>query len=191
MKKLLAVFLTATLVLACAVCAASAETKTGLGIVSSIGSSRPVGELDGEKTNGRAQVDTTVCAVTIDENNRIVAISFDVAQTRVAFTPEGEIASDPTAEIHTKRERLFDYNMKAASAANGTNNGEGLELFEQLDHLEAYCLGKTVDEVLAIKVEQRDEQHPEVPADEDLKSVVTITIGEFLRAFEKAVANAK
>jgi len=190
MKKLLSISLIAILILPCVACTAVAAggTKTGLGIVTSIGSSIPVAEVekDGEKTvsNGRAQVDTTICAVTIDENNVVVAISFDVAQTRVAFTPEGEIASDLTAEIQSKRELGDAYNMKRASEA-------GLELFEQLDNLEAYCLGKTVDEVLAIQTEKRDDAHLEVPADEDLKSIVTITIGEFLRAFEKAVANAK
>ena len=190
MKKLLSVFLAAALVLLCAVCAA-AETKTGLGIVTFIGASQPVGEIDGEKTNGRAQVDSTICAVTLDENGTIVAISFDVAQTRVAFTPEGALAADLSAPALTKREKGFDYNMKAVSAAGGTNNGEGFELFEQLDNLEAYCIGKTVEEVLATPVYQRDENHPAAPDAEDLKASVTITIGELLEALKKAAENAK
>ena len=190
MKKLLALALVVVLILACTT-TAFAATKTGLGIVTYTNASRSASERDGEPVNGRAQVDSTICAVTIDENNVVIAISFDVAQTRVVFNAEGQIESDLTVTTPSKRERGFDYNMLWVSAERGTNDGVGFELFEQLDHLEAYCIGKTVDQVLNIRTEKYDDDHLFVPADEDLKSLVTITIGEFLEAFAKAVENAK
>jgi hypothetical protein len=182
MKKLLAIVLVLALTLTAA--AALAETKTGLGIVTSIASSAPVGEKDGEKTNGTAQVDSTICAVTFDENNVIVSISFDVAQTRVAFSPEGAIASDLEAAIRSKKELGDDYGMKGVS-------GIGKEVGEQIANLEAYCVGKTVEEVVATPTYQRDDHHTRVGDVEDLKTSVTIDIGSYLDALAKAAANAK
>ena len=181
MKKLLSLSLVLVLMFTCA--AALAENKTGLGIVTSIDSSKPVGEKDGEKTNGTAQVDSTICAVTIDENGVIVSISFDVAQTRVPFTPEGEIAADMTATIRSKMELKDDYNMRRASPI-------GKEIHEQVGAFEEYCLGKTVEEVLAMPLHDTD-SHADVPDGEDLKTSVTISVGEYLKALEKAAANAK
>lgn len=194
MKKLLSITLVLSLVLVCVACStatALAENKTGLGIVTSIGSSKPVGEKDGEKTNGRAQVDSTICAVTVDENGVIVSISFDVAQTRVEFDPEGALVTDLKADVLSKKELKDAYGMKAVSAANGTNEGKGLELYEQLANLEAYCTGKTVADVLATPLYARDENHTEVGDNDELKATVTIDIGSYLKALEKAAANAK
>ncbi len=195
MKKLLSLVLVIAMVMVCVACtaASAAGTKTGLGLVTSIDSSTPVGEKDGEKTNGRVQVDTTICAVTLDEAGVIVAISFDVAQTRVPFTPEGTYPEDLdlTKPVSSKVELKDEYGMKKASAANGTNGGAGYELYEQLTNLETYCIGKTVADVLATKTEQRDDHHLAVPAGDDLKTTVTIDIGSYLKALEKAAANAK
>ncbi len=193
MKKLLSISLVIVLVLTCVACTASAlaENKTGLGIVTSVGSSKPVAEKDGEKTNGRAQVDSTICAVTIDENNVIISISFDVAQTRVDFAPDGTLVTDITAPVKSKRELGADYGMKETSAKNGTNGGAGFEVFEQMDNLEKYCIGKTVDEVLATPLYKRDDNHTRVGDTEELKASVTIDIGGYLDALKKAVENAK
>ncbi len=187
MKKLLSMILVLTLVLVCVACTSAtalAENKTGLGIVTSIGSSTPVGEKDGEKTNGRAQVDSTVCAVTIDDKNTIVSISFDVAQTRVDFAPDGTLVSDLAAPVKSKVELKEGYNMKGNSAI-------GLELFEQVANLEKYCVGKTVEDVLKTPLYQRDDHHTRVGDTEDLKATVSIDIGAYLDALEKAAANAK
>ncbi len=194
MKKLVSLVLVLALAMtlvACSAAVATAENKTGLGIVTSIGSSTPVAEKDGEKTNGRAQVDSTICAVTIDDAGKIVSISFDVAQTRVDFAPDGTLVSDLAAPITSKVEKKEAYGMKETSGKNGTNAGAGFELYEQVANLEAYCMGKTVADVLATKTEKKDDHHLAVPADADLKASVTIDIGAYLAALEKAAANAK
>jgi hypothetical protein len=176
-----------SLVMVCVACTSAtalAENKTGLGIVTTIDSSTPVGEVDGEKTNGRAQVDSTICAVTIDENNTIVSITFDTAQTRVDFAPDGTFVSDLSVPAESKRELGERYNMRGASPL-------GLELFEQYDNFETYCLGKTVEEVVATPLYQRDEEHTRVGDTEDLKATVSIDIGAMIDALAKAAANAK
>ncbi|MDR3050406.1 MAG: hypothetical protein LBU67_01625 [Oscillospiraceae bacterium] len=188
MKKLLSLTLVLCLALVLVACstgvAAAADVKTGLGIVTSIASSTPVGEKDGEKTNGNAQVDSTICAVTLDANGVILTISFDVAQTKIAFSPEGAIVSDPAAEIRSKKELKDDYGMKNAS-------GIGLEVYEQIANLEKFAVGKTVAEVLATPTYVKDDHHTAVPDAADLKTAVTISIGDYLKALEKAAANAQ
>ena len=51
--------------------------------------------------------------------------------------------------------------------------------------------GKTVDEVLGMKVYEKDADHPRVPDEEDLKSSVTISIGPQLDALKKAYDSIK
>ncbi|MDR0928719.1 MAG: hypothetical protein LBM74_03280 [Oscillospiraceae bacterium] len=178
---------TLSLVLALVLClgAASAFADTlGLGLVTSIGSSKNASIVDGDAYNGNAQVDTTICAVLLDDNGIILNISFDVAQTKIPFTPAGEIAADFAAEVKSKKELQEDYGMRRASAI-------GAELFEQLASFEAYCIGKPAAEILAMPTYARNESHPTVPDVEDLKATVSIDVGSMLKALEKAVANAK
>lgn len=181
MKKILA------LVLALVVClgAATAMAETlGLGVHTGIGSSKDASVVDGENYDGTAQVDSTICTVVLADDGTIVSIAFDVAQTRVTFSPEGAITADKAAEIKTKKEKGDEYGMRGVSEI-------GAEVFEQIASLEEYCVGKTPEEVLSMPTYQRDENHPNVPDDADLKSTVTITVGDFLAALEKAAANAK
>ena len=53
-----------------------------------------------------------------------------------------------------------------------------------------YCVGKPVEEVLAIETFERDATHLKVPAIEDLKTSVTVSVGDYLASPEKAAANA-
>lgn len=184
MKKFLSLSLVLAMVLVSISAVASADTKTGLGIVTSIASSKDVSEKDGEKVDGRAQVDSTICAVTIDENGVILAVSFDVAQTRVAFDAEGKVKADLAAPVASKVELGEGYGMKGASAI-------GKELFEQVAALEAFCIGKTVEEVTSMPTYERDANHTRVSDLEDLKTSCTIDVGSYLDALTKAAANAK
>lgn len=173
MKKILSL----VLVLALSLVAISAMAATGIGSVTSISGS----DATAEKV-GAATVNTTLCAVTL-EDGKVVAVKFDVAQNKVSFDTEGKwLASEDTSNL-TKVEKGEAYGMKAAS-------GIGKEVFEQIASLEEYFIGKTPEEILAIETYQKDESHTAVPAGDDLKSLVTITIGDYLAAFEKAVANA-
>ncbi len=51
-------------------------------------------------------------------------------------------------------------------------------------------VGKTVDEIKAMKVKQKDESHPAVPDVPELTSLVTVTVHEYLEAVAEAYENA-
>lgn len=182
MKKVLSIMLATMLCLSMA-SLAMADTY-GLGIATGIGSSKSASTKDGETYDGKGQVDSTVCAVALDDNGVITSISFDVAQTSIAFTVEGEVTTDLTAEVKSKVELGEDYGMRAASPI-------GKELFEQLAAFEEYCIGKPAAEIIGMPTVARDDNHPSVPDVPDLATSCTIDVGSMLKALEKAVANAK
>ena len=153
--------------------------KTGLGTVISAS----VTEEDAENEKGAsAQINTNMMAVALDENGVIVAAILDVAQQKAAFDLEGKKAGE--VDLRTKVEKEGDYGMAGVS-------GIGKEYFEQAKALTDWMTGKTVAEVVAMETYQRDESHTAVPNVEDLKSSVTITVGDYLAALEEAAANAK
>lgn len=174
MKKLIALTLVLVLVAGC-----SAPTlKLGLGMISNVTISA-AGEKD-----GKTQVDTTACAVTLDANGKIVGVSWDVTQGKAAFDTAGAAKSENVNNIQTKKELGDGYGMKAVSAI-------GKEVNEQIVALETYAKGKAVADVTGMKTMKRDDAHPQVPDVEELKSTCTITVGDFLESLKKAAANAQ
>ena len=176
MNKILTTVSAAALMLAMS---ASALAATGLGSVTSVS----VTPATAEKA-GTTSVNTTMCAVTLDDAGKITAIKFDIVQPKGAFDAAGA-AADFNAAPQTKKELKEGYGMVKASAI-------GKEWFEQAAALEAWCIGKTVDEVLAMKTFDRgDGHHTMVPDEPDLKTGCTVTVGDFLKALEKAAADAQ
>ena len=178
MKKLLPLLLVLTLTMV----SITALAATGLGSVTSISGTN----ADGEK-NGSATINTYLCALTLDEDGKIIAVKFDVAQNKVAYDEKGqwvENEADMVAGYPSKVEKGENYGMVAASTI-------GKEMFEQIAALEEYCLGKTVEEVLAVETYEKDPGHTQVPAGDDLKSSVTIDVGGYLAVLKKAAENAK
>ena len=179
MKKLVALVLSALLVFGL-VSLAAAEIH-GLGMVTSIGS---VADATAEKA-GAAQVNTTVCSLALDDQGKILSVTWDVQQTKIQFSLEGKPVELPAREkLLTKLEKGEAYGMRKASTI-------GKEWFEQIGAFAEYCVGKTVEEVLAIETFERDASHLAVPAVEDLKTSVTVSVGDYLASLEKAAANAK
>jgi len=175
MKKYVA--LTLSLLLAAALftgCGAK-TVKTGLGVVSSISSST---EPTADKA-GNAQVDSTVAAVLVDSDGKIVNCKIDVAQTKIAFDATGAVTTPLDNTYQTKQELKEGYNMKGAS-------GIGKEWYEQADAFAAYVIGKTVDDVKGIALTEDGK-----PSGADLTSSVTIHAGDFIAAVVKAVSNAQ
>ena len=155
------------------------ETKTGLGSVISIAKSKDASvNDDDEAVNGLAQADVVVAAVTIDGEDKIVSVTIDTAQVRVAFDGEGKLATDLTAELKTKAELGEAYNMKPRSDI-------GKEWDEQIVALEEWMIGKTITEVKAMELTEG------APSGSDLVTSVTITVTDYIKAVEEAVANAK
>ena len=177
MKKILTVALLVMMALAITT---SALAATGLGAVTSVSLTPATAEKAGS-----VSVNTTMCAVTLDEAGKIVAIKFDVVQPKASFDAAGAASGNLNAAPQTKKELKEGYGMKPVSSI-------GKEWFEQAAALEAWCIGKTVEEVLAMKTFDRgDGSHTMVPDEADLKAGCTITVSDYLKALVNAAANAQ
>lgn len=176
MKKIIAISIAVVMLAAFVGCGAKTEgatatTKTGLGMVSNV-QITAAGENDGS-----TQVDTTSCAVTIDDNGVIVGINFDVTEGKTKFGADGSAKTEPEKNIKSKKELGADYGMKVASGIKKEAN-------EQIAALEEYCIGKKVEDVMKMQLTEKGS-----PA--DLATSCTISVGDYLLALEKAVKNAK
>lgn len=145
--------------------------RTGMAVISSMDSSKDAGSKD-----GNAQVDSVVAAVVIDADGKIVNCVLDTAQSKMGFTAEGTVVM--TEEFQTKKELKDGYGMKAAS-------GIGKEWYEQAEAMEQYVIGKTVDEVAGIAVDEDTR-----PTDTDLSASVTVKIGDYIEAIKEAADSA-
>lgn len=173
MKKLLALMVALTLSLT--VFSGALADTLGLGIVTNFGSHTKAATADAD---GAGEINSSICAVTVDDKGVITAVHFDVAQTSAKFNAKGEITSDLTAENPSKLEKKEAYGMKSASPI-------GKEWFEQAAALETFCVGKTLEQVLAGVSEDKD-----TAVAEDLKAGATIGLADLIAALEKAYAQA-
>lgn len=148
--------------------------KTGLGVVTSIAKSTDAGKED-----GLAEADSMIAAVTVDKDGKIVKCAIDAAQTKVNFSASGKLTTDIKTVFKSKQQLKEEYGMKKASKIQK-------EWYEQADAFAAYVVGKTLDEVKGIAISQEG-----TAADKELASSVTVHIGDFIAAVEKAVNNAQ
>lgn len=159
---------------------AGALAASGLGSVTTMS-----GAGAGADKAGSVTINTTMCALELDDAGKITAVSFDIAQNKVGFDATGALTGELTGEHPTKKELGDGYGMKAAS-------GIGKEWFEQAEALEDWCVGKTVEEVVTMPTyDKGDGHHTQVPDDVDLKTGCTIDMGSFLNALQEAADNAK
>ena len=149
---------------------AGALAASGLGSVTTMSGAGAEADKAGSVT-----INTTMCALELDDAGKITAVSFDIAQNKVGFDATGALTGELTGEHPTKKELGDGYGMKAAS-------GIGKEWFEQAEALEDWCVGKTVEEVVTMPTyDKGDGRHTQVPDDVDLKTGCTIDMGSFLR----------
>jgi len=184
MKKLLSLVLSLTLAISIlAGCGGAAETstgangdavKTGLAVISSIAKSADAGEKD-----GLAQVDSTIVAVSVDKDGKIIKCAIDAAQTKINFSTAGKIITDLKTEFKSKQELGEGYGMKKASKI-------AKEWNEQANAFADYVVGKTIAEVKGIAVNAEG-----VATDKELTSSVTVHITDFVSTLEKAVNSAQ
>ncbi len=174
MKKLIAVMLVVLLVSALCVAANSGKVKTGLAVITELNKSTDAGAKP-----GLAEIDSTVVAVTVDGNGKIVKCAIDMVQSKINFDASGKLITPKDTTFPTKNELGEKYGMKKASKI-------GKEWKEQAGALAKYVEGKTIKEIKGIAVDQG--QHA---TGSDLKTSVTISIGEYIEAIEKAVAHAQ
>lgn len=152
----------------------------GLGHISKINRSRDASET----ATAQAQADVTIAATAFDENNKVVRTIIDTAQTRVAFDADGKVTTSRTAEIMTKKELEDDYNMRRVSNIDA-------EWFEQIEAFEEWMIGKSIGEVLNLKVKVVDDAHQHVPDVPELTSTVTITVEGYTEAVNRSYRNRK
>lgn len=174
MKKIVALVL-AMMMIAMTACAFAA---TGCGAVTSVSCTNAEGE-----TAGKVSITTTMCAVTLDENGVITGIQFNAVQPSATYDAQG-VAGNYNAAPITKFEKQDAYGMRGASAI-------GAEWFEQAAAFEAWCVGKTVEQVLGMQTYVKNEEHNCVPNEPDLLTSCTIDVGSFLAALKLAAAQAK
>jgi len=103
----------------------------------------------------------------------ITSCVIDAVQAQVSFDGQGQILTDLSAPVLSKNDRGADYGMGAIS-------GIGKEWNEQAAAFAAYVTGKTLDQVAGIAVDEAAK-----PAEADLASSVTISIGGFQALLEK------
>ncbi|MCL2343435.1 MAG: hypothetical protein FWC62_06020 [Firmicutes bacterium] len=159
----------------------SNSIKTGLGIVTSIASSKAATA----DAAGNAQVDSYIAVVTLDSGGKITNCALDAAQTKISFDINGKVTADLTAPIQTKVEKGPAYGMASKS-------GIGKEWYEQAAAFAKWCVGKTPAQVAGMKL-QADPASPgaNITAEPDLTASCTISVDNFLAAIAKAVANVQ
>ena len=155
-------------------CGGSAKkVKTGIAIVSSYTTANATADAA-----GNAQVDSTVAAVTVDEDGKIVACKIDVAQNKVPVNADGSF--DTSLTFKSKQELGTDYGMTPASPI-------GKEWNEQADAFADYVVGKTAAEVEAIGV-TGEHNAPDVA---DLAASCTMNVVDIKAAIVEACNNAQ
>ena len=170
MKKILTAALLTALLLTVA---ASAFAATGVGSVTSVSVTPATADAA-----GKVSIYVYTCAVTLDDAGKIIGVDFDAVQPAATFDNTGA-AGEFNAAPQSKNEIKEGYGMKKASPI-------GLEWYEQMDKLEDWCIGKTVEEVLATPLTEGGN-----PTDVDLVAGCTVHINDQLVSLQKAAASAR
>ena len=167
MRKLIALILSVALLLCCvpAMAEEAAPVKTGLSMITNM-------------TNAK-QTNINLTAVTVDENGVITACVIDYIQAKVAVDETGVITTEKGFNFLSKHEKLDDYGMRPVSSISK-------EWFEQAQAFAAYCVGKTVEEVKGIALNEGG-----YPVDADLAAGCTMKVTEYIAGVEDAVAKAE
>ena len=131
-------------------------------------------------SEGKAQFEVTMVAVTVDDDGVIQSCRIDGINTSVNFTAAGVITTDLTVAPQTKNELGENYGMVAWGGAIA-------EWDAQAKALADYAVGKTVEQLRSGAVSESGY----APEGSDLASSATIYLGGYVSAIEQAVANAR
>ena len=151
--------------------AVEGSVKTGLAVVASVTTTDAAAEAA-----GKVAYDVSLVAVLVDDEGVIVDCVIDSLGTEVTFDAAGVITGGVAAEVLTKNELGFDYNMELYTGGAAVG-----EWFEQAASFCAYVTGKTPAEVANIAIDEST-----VPTEVDLVTSVTIKIGGFQALIAKA-----
>ena len=137
--------------------------------------------LDSSKT-GAAQVDGTLATVVLDKNGKIVAVRVDAIQNKISL---GEDGSFTIGNTKTKMELGDNYNM-AKFGHSLVGNETVKEWYDQAKAFEAWCVGKTIDEVKNMPTQTMDNGYIISNDASLLAAGCTISITDFVDAVVKA-----
>lgn len=193
MKKYLCLTLVAVLILSVICFAGCGENKTDTteenfteGLKFGVGSfsSMTAADAEDEEFLGEAGLTTTVAAVLLSDDGKILNLKLDSIDNAVNFTVNGQV-KEPMAAV-SKYEKGFDYKMSEWGIYQDKNgDGKVLEWFQQADAFCEIAKGKTLDEIKAFVAEDGS-------ASGDLAVAgCTINSYDFINAVEKAVNSAQ
>ena len=169
MRKILSLVLALMLIISCipALAEEAAAVKTGLSFTIDLTSSK----------DGQSQANIALTAVAVDDNGVITSCVIDVIQGKVKFDETGKITSDKTAAVLSKQELGDGYGMRRASSIAAEWN-------EQANAFAAWCVGKTVEQLTAAELNEKNQVV-------DIVATCTLTVNEFLPGVVDAVAKAE
>lgn len=173
MKRIFSMILSVALILsvfAFAGCGKTETLKLGLGVYTTTEVTNAT-----EDKNGTGVANTTVAAVLVDGDGKIVQCVLDCTDITVAYTADGKALANES--FSTKYEQGDAYNMVAYG-------GAVKEWYAQADAFCALVKGKTVSEVKALVASNNK------GTDEVISAGCTIVVSEFVLAIEKAVEGA-
>lgn len=175
MRKFLSLLLCAALLLSCVAFASAEEAvKTGLAVITSNAGSKNA-TADAE---GVADSYIKIFAVTVGDDGVIDSCKIDYIQAKIKFNANGEVVT-PMGTVFASKIELDDaYGMRKASPI-------GKEWDEQANAFADYCVGKTIEELKGIAVNESGKA-----TGADLTSSVTIPVTEFVDGIEAAVKAA-
>ncbi len=125
-----------------------------------------------EDKAGSNQVEITAFAAAIDTNGKITAASSDCLQVKFTFDVTGVSTFDATKALSTKKELGDAYNMVAYG-------GAAQEWYAQAAAFDAVCVGKTVEEIGALVLEDGK------GTDDVVAAGCTILVDGFVKAASK------
>ena len=149
--------------------------KTGLSMITSVSKS----EDASAEGNGTAQANIALVAVTVGDDGVIDDCVIDAIQTSISFDAAGQLTTDPATTFASKNELGEAYGLKKASSI-------GKEWNEQAAAVADYAVGKTVEELKGIAVNEKG-----APSDADLSASITLSIADFVSGIEDAVSKAQ
>lgn len=126
------------------------------------------------EAEGTAQLDSNVTAITVKEGI-VTSCYIDSLQAKVSFDQKGVISTNLEEPVKTKNQLGADYGMVAWGGAIA-------EWDEQAAAFAAYVTGKNAEEIAGISVNEKT-----APAEADLSTSVTISIGGFQELLHKAL----
>lgn len=175
MKKVISLLLCAMMifsVMSLVGCAKEENVKLGLGTVAYL---EKVTNADAD-TNGSGSTAVTIAAVLLDKNNKIVDCVIDSVSYTHEFTSKGKFVE--ATDLRTKYEKGSEYGM--VSYGNAAK-----EWYEQVDAFVSIAKGKNLEEIKALVATDGKGSTDVVTAG------CTIYVTDFVKAIEKAFANAK